>query len=112
MVVLGPFPGLLAAAGMATARAPALWRRRARLTLTITLTALVLYSGIAGDVVRLCGWLLGLAAGFGLPPVQDGTASLHHPSRREGRALVALVLAVTALGPLLAALSRAPDAPW
>ena len=110
IVVLGPFAGLLAAAGLATARAPALWRRRVRLLLTLTLTALVLYSGTTGDVVRLCGWLLGLVGGVLLGPVQEVTAP--HPSRREGRALVALVLAVTALGPLVAALSRTPDGPW
>nr|WP_246324674.1 DUF2156 domain-containing protein [Petropleomorpha daqingensis] len=110
IVVLGPFAGVLAAAGLATARSPALWRRRVRLLLTLTLTALVLYSGTTGDVVRLCGWLLGLGAGLLLGPVQEVTAP--HPSRREGRALVAIVLTVTALGPLLAALSRTPDGPW
>jgi lysylphosphatidylglycerol synthetase-like protein (DUF2156 family) len=110
MVVLGPFAGLLAAAGLATARTPALWRRRVRLLLTLTLLALVLYSGTTGDVVRLSGWLLGLGAGILLGPLQEVTAP--HPSRREGRALVALVLAVTALGPLVAALSRTPDGPW
>jgi lysylphosphatidylglycerol synthetase-like protein (DUF2156 family) len=110
MAVLGPFPGLLAAAGLATARSPALWRRRVRLAITLTLTALVLYSGTSGDVVRLSGWLLGLVAGLLLGPAQEVAAP--HPSRREGRALVAIVLAVTALGPLVAALSRTPDGPW
>ncbi|WP_147263130.1 bifunctional lysylphosphatidylglycerol flippase/synthetase MprF [Geodermatophilus sp. TF02-6] len=110
-VVLGPFSGLLAAAGLATARMPALWRRRVRLLLSISLTALVLYSGTAGDVARLAGWLVGLAAGALLRRPQDGPAA-SYPSRREGRALVALVLAVTALGPLAAALSRTPDGPW
>ena len=38
---------------------------------------------------------------------------VHSPlSRRETRALVSLVVAVTAVGPLLAALSRTPDGPW
>jgi lysylphosphatidylglycerol synthetase-like protein (DUF2156 family) len=110
-VVLGPFPGLLAVAGLATARAPALWRRRVRLLLTISLGALVLYSGTAGDVVRLSGWLLGLTAG-GLLRRRGQVPVAHHPSRREGRALVALVVAVTALGPLVAAVSRTPDGPW
>jgi lysylphosphatidylglycerol synthetase-like protein (DUF2156 family) len=111
MVVLGPFPGVLAVAGLATARAPALWRRRSRLLLTVVLVALVLYSGTAGDVVRLSGWLLGLTAG-GVVRHRGGALVAPHPSRREGRALVALVVAVTALGPLIAAVSRTPDGPW
>jgi phosphatidylglycerol lysyltransferase len=110
-VVIGPFPGLLAVAGLATARAPALWRRRLRLLLTVILLALVLYSGTAPDVVRLSGWLLGLTAG-GLLRRREHAPAAPHLSRREGRALVALVVAVTALGPLVAAVSRTPDGPW
>lgn len=111
MVVLGPLPGVLAVAGLATARTPALWRRRLRLSVSITLVALLLYSGTAGDVVRLSGWCLGLAAGLLLHPAGRRVAALHF-TRRESRALVALVVAATALGPLLAALSRTPDGPW
>jgi phosphatidylglycerol lysyltransferase len=104
-------PGVLAVSGLATARTAALWRRRLRLSVSITLIALLLYSGTTGDVVRLCGWFLGLAAGLLLRPV-DGRAGPVHFTRRESRALVALVVAATALGPLLAALSRTPDGPW
>lgn len=111
MLVVGPFAGLLAVAGLYTAVMPALWRRRARLTLTISLLALVLYSGTAGDVVRLSAFLLGFGAGTLLHPGRDHL-SAPHPSRREKRALVALVVTVTALGPLVAALSRTPDGPW
>jgi phosphatidylglycerol lysyltransferase len=111
MVVVGPYAGLLAVAGLATARTPALWRRRVRLGLSIALVALVLYSGTTGDVVRLTSWCAGLAAGS-LLRRPDEAAAPPHPSRRERRALVALVVAVTALGPLVAALSRTPDGPW
>lgn len=111
MVILGPLPGALAVAGLATARTAALWRRRLRLSVTITLVALLLYSGTAGDVVRLCGWSLGLAAGLLLRPVGGPPGPVHF-TRRESRALVALVVAATALGPLLAAVSRTPDGPW
>lgn len=111
MAVLGPLPGVLAAAGMASASASTLWRRRLRLSTSILLVALVLYSGTAGDVVRLAAWLLGLLAGR-LVRAADEAADSWHPSRREGRALVALVVAVTALGPLLAAISRTPEGPW
>lgn len=111
MLVVGPFAGLLAVAGLHTAWMPALRRRRIRLFLSISLLALVLYSGTAGDVVRLSAWLFGLGAGMLLHRSQDHLAA-PHPSRREKRALVALVVAVTALGPLVAALSRTPDGPW
>ena len=111
MLVVGPFAGLLAVAGLHTAAMPALWRRRVRLALSISLLALVLYSGTAGDVVRMAAWLLGLGAGA-LLHRSPGHLTAPHPSRRETRALVALVVAVTALGPLVAALSRTPDGPW
>jgi phosphatidylglycerol lysyltransferase len=110
-VVVGPLPGLLALLGVTTAVTPSLWRRRVRLATSIILVALVLYSGTFGDVLRATGWLVGLTAGALLRRRGDAPAPVH-PSRREGRALVALVLAVTALGPLLAALSRTPDGPW
>jgi lysylphosphatidylglycerol synthetase-like protein (DUF2156 family) len=109
-VALGPFPGLLAVLALITALTPSLWRRRIRLTVSIILVALVLYSGTVVDVVYLTGWLVGLTAGT-LVRRRGIAAVAAHPSRREGRALVALVLAVTALGPLLAALSRTPDGP-
>jgi lysylphosphatidylglycerol synthetase-like protein (DUF2156 family) len=111
MVSLGPFPGLLAVLGLTTALTASLWRRRVRLAVSIILVALVLYSGTFGDVVRLTGWLVGLTAGA-LLQRRGVAAPRAHPSRREGRSLVALVLAVTALGPLLAALSRSPEGPW
>jgi phosphatidylglycerol lysyltransferase len=111
MVVVGVFPGLLAVAGLHTAQMPALWRRRVRLTLSIALLALILYSGTAADVLRLSGWILGLVAGALLRRPRSRLRA-PRPSRREERALVALVLAVTALGPLVAALSRTPDGPW
>jgi lysylphosphatidylglycerol synthetase-like protein (DUF2156 family) len=102
---------VLAVAGFASTRTPAPWRRRLRLSISITLVALLLYSGTTGDVVRLSGWLLGLVATLLVARPEEPQAPVHH-SRREVRALVALIVAVTALGPLLAAVSRTPDGPW
>jgi lysylphosphatidylglycerol synthetase-like protein (DUF2156 family) len=111
MLIVGPFAGLLAVLGWHSASMSALWRRRLRLSVSIILLALVLYSGSAADVVRLTAWLLGVGVGTllhlsaaALPPA--------HPSRREKRALVALVVAMTAIGPLVAALSSTPNGPW
>ena len=60
---------------------PALWRRRVRLPVSIILVALVLYSGTAGDVVRLIGWLLGLRPARS--STGAGTRRDRHFSRRE-----------------------------
>ncbi|MPQ96753.1 DUF2156 domain-containing protein [Modestobacter sp. I12A-02628] len=111
-VVVGPLPGVLAAAGLASARQSRYAARRLRLAASVVLVCLVLYSGTAGDVLRLTGFLLGVAAGAlgqrrrGARPVWSA------PSRREQRALVALIVAATAVGPLVAALSRTPEGPW
>lgn len=115
-VVTGPLPGVLVVVGVATATATPLLRRRARVVLGVVLVMQVVYSGTAGDVHRLAGWLLGLAAGVvavrwgarrtGVRP-ERGVVS-----RRESRALVALVVAAAAVGPLLAALSRTAEGPW
>ena len=101
MVVVGPFPGAAGRRRPGTPPAmPALWRRRLRLSVSIILLALVLYSGTAGDVVRLSAGCSGSAAGPLLHPLRRARVAAPHPSRRETRALVALVVAVTAIGPL------------
>lgn len=111
MAVTGPWPGLLAVVGLASGRIPALWRRRVRVAVSIVLSAAVLYVGTTADVVQLTAWLGGLTAGSLVrPPGAAGKPG--HVTRREARALVAMVLAVTAVGPLVAALSANPDAPW
>ena len=115
-VVTGPLPGVLVAVGVATALATPLLRRRTRVVLGVVLVMQVLYSGTAGDVHRLVGWTLGLVGGLVVVRLR-GRATGVRPergavSRRESRALVALVVAAAAVGPLLAALSRTPEGPW
>ena len=111
MAVTGPWPGMLAVLGLASGRIPALWRRRIRVTVSIVLTAAVLYVGTTTDVVQLAAWLTGLTVGA-LWRTPGSAAPATHVTRREARALVALVVAVSALGPLVAALSANPDGPW
>ncbi|MDQ1662166.1 MAG: phosphatidylglycerol lysyltransferase [Blastococcus sp.] len=111
MAVTGPWPGLLAVLGFTSSRLPALWRRRVRVMVPIVLTVSVLYVGTTNDVVQLVAWLIGLAAGA-LWRVPGAGSLPGHITRREVRSLVALVVAVTALGPLVAALSASPDGPW
>jgi lysylphosphatidylglycerol synthetase-like protein (DUF2156 family) len=115
----GPLPGVLAVAGLASAWWTPLWRRRVRLGLGVVLSMLVLYSGQLTDVLRWAGLATGLLVGALVTTARRGAATprsvvVEHGvvSRRESRALVALLVAATAVGPLVAALSRTPDGPW
>ncbi|QXG76557.1 DUF2156 domain-containing protein [Modestobacter sp. L9-4] len=111
-VVVGPLPGVLAAVAAASASATPLVRRRVRVVAGVVLVMLVLYAGTAGDVHRLAGWGVGLLAGA-VAARARGRGRDHGPvSRRESRALVALVVAAAAVGPLVAAFSRDPEGPW
>lgn len=88
-----------ASAGLRT-----LWRRRFRLIVVVVLAMLALYSGSLQDVLRLVAGLAGLALGplvLGRPP-RRGPLTV---SGTEARTLVALVVAASAVGPLVAALS-------
>ena len=78
----------------------ALWRRRIRIAvLTVCLVAL-LYGGQLQDVLRMSTALVGLLAGALF--LHTGERQLvGQRSRRETRVLVAVVVAATALGPIL-----------
>lgn len=107
-VVVGAAPGAIGLTLAVSSMLTALWRRRLRLLLLATLVMLVAYSGELSDVVMLCSGLVGLGVGRLLAPPD------RHPgpaSRTELRVLVALVVAVSALGPLVAAVSRSPIGP-
>jgi phosphatidylglycerol lysyltransferase len=108
-VAVGAAPGAVGLALAVSSRLSALWRRRLRLLLLAAAVMLVAYSGALTDVLLLSAGLVGLAAGpllLGRPPRRAGPAS-----RTEARVLVALVVAVSAVGPLVAAYARAPIGP-
>ncbi|MGW4481354.1 bifunctional lysylphosphatidylglycerol flippase/synthetase MprF [Rhodococcus triatomae] len=90
---------MVAAAGMTT-----LWRRRVRVGGLALLLTLALFSGHLIDLVRLGAAVAGLVIG---PWIVTRSARGAHlaGTRREGRVLVALVVAAGAVGPVLAALS-------
>ena len=87
-----------------------LWRRRIRTgVLTVCLVAL-LYGGQLQDVLRMSTALTGLLAGGVFR--HSGERKLAAPvSRRETRVLVAVVVAATALGPVLVAITGAVEGP-
>jgi lysylphosphatidylglycerol synthetase-like protein (DUF2156 family) len=112
-VAVGPGTAVVGATLAASACLAALWRRRLRLVLVIALLMLALYSGLIGDLLRLSSGLLGLALGA----VLFGRLRRHEvpvvarPSRAERRVLVALVVAASAVGPLIAAWAQSRVGP-
>jgi lysylphosphatidylglycerol synthetase-like protein (DUF2156 family) len=107
-VVVGAAPGAIGLVLAVSSTLTALWRRRLRLIGVATLVMLVAYSGELTDVIMLFSGLAGLAAGRLLAPPD------RHPgpaSRTEVRVLIALVVAVSAVGPLIAAFAHAPIGP-
>ena len=88
----------------------ALWRRRIRIgVLTVCLVAL-LYGGQLQDVLRMSTALVGLLAGALFLHTGERTM-VGHASRRETRVLVAVVVAATALGPILVAFTGEVQGP-
>ncbi|MET4050171.1 phosphatidylglycerol lysyltransferase [Rhodococcus sp. UYP5] len=104
---IGPTTWIVGVVMVASARMDTLWRRRIRVGLFALLVTLALFSGHLQDVIRLASAVVGLLLG----PVIVGR-SARGPrlagTQREGRVLVALIVAASALGPVIAALS--PDA--
>ena len=87
----------------------ALWRRRIRVgVLTVCLVAM-LYGGQLQDVLRMSTALVGMAVGAVFLHV--GSRHVTSPSRRETRVLVAVVIAATALGPILVAVTGEIEGP-
>ncbi len=102
-VMLGPSAAVVGVVLLASAGFEPPWRRRARLLLLSGLAMMALYSGMLGDVLRLGTGLLGLVAGMATLGRRRDTRT---SSRSETRVLVALLVAVSAIGPLVAALAE------
>lgn len=109
-----PLIGAVGALIAATAAMGALWRRRLRVSVFSVVLMFVLYAGDSADVYRMIAGLSGLAVGAVLV---GGVAGLRprppvRSSHRESRALLASVVAVTAIGPLVAVLSDSGYGPF
>jgi lysylphosphatidylglycerol synthetase-like protein (DUF2156 family) len=110
-VAVGPNTWIVGALMAATAGMDTLWRRRIRVGLFALLIVLALFGGHLQDVIRLAAAVVGLLAGpaiVGKSPRGSRLAG----TQREGRVLVALVVAATTLGPLLAAFSPEAVGPF
>ena len=104
---VGPTTWIVGVAMVASSNMQTLWRRRIRVGLLALLITLVLFSGHLHDTVRLGAALAGLVVGRWIVGKSARGARLAG-TRREGRVLVAIIVAATALGPAFAALT--PDA--
>jgi phosphatidylglycerol lysyltransferase len=103
---LGPTAAACAVLAAGSAWMSALWRRRIRTGLLAVLIMLVLYAGYFADVVRLVAAVTGLLLG---PLLAGRTARFHAAaSVRELRVLVAVLVAASAVGPVVSGLD--PDA--
>jgi phosphatidylglycerol lysyltransferase len=107
---VGALPGVLGAGFVLSGTLTLPWRRRLRLLLTIAVTISALYVGHLEQVAQACGAAAGLVImaliyGRARPPTR------RRASRHEVRVLVAMLVAVSALGGMLAALVADPDGP-
>jgi phosphatidylglycerol lysyltransferase len=109
-ILIGPYPAVLAAGLAATGRLPVLWQRRLRTGVLSISLLLVLYIGHAETVIGLIGAVLGLLAGWWVQGDQ-GHLHRHRSTGREARNLLALTVAVFAVGPILTGIARAPTGP-
>lgn len=108
--LIGPYAAVLAVSLAASGLLPTLWQRRLRTALVSASLLLVLYVGHAETVVGLAGALAGLAAGWWIQG-DKGTLHRHRSTGRETRNLLALTVAIFAVGPILTAMVSTPTGP-
>jgi lysylphosphatidylglycerol synthetase-like protein (DUF2156 family) len=99
--VLDPVTPVLGVVLAASAFAGPLWRRRIRLVGFAALIVLLLYSGQPSDVDRLAAAVVGLVLGWALARRRPHLAFVRS-SHHEARSLLAVVLAISAIGPVIA----------
>ncbi|GAA4666837.1 bifunctional lysylphosphatidylglycerol flippase/synthetase MprF [Frondihabitans cladoniiphilus] len=105
---LHPFTPALGTIMTASAFAGSLWRRRIRLFGFAGITTFLLYDGHPSGLYALVGAVAGLALGRllrrGAPRPGRWNRSTHH----EARVLLSTLVAISALGPLVTIVTRAP----
>ncbi len=103
-VVLDPTIGIVGALMAASGSASVLWRRRIRIVTMLILLVFVLYSGQPNDLYRLLAGMAGLSLGI-LMRHEKYLIRWVRSSAHEIRVLTAAVVAITAVGPVIALLS-------
>ncbi|WP_128643936.1 bifunctional lysylphosphatidylglycerol flippase/synthetase MprF [Rhodococcus opacus] len=101
--VIGGYAWILGVLMMGSASMRTLWRRRIRVGVLVLLVTMALFRGLSQDVVLLGAALTGLVLGPWMVGRSAGGARLTG-TRREGRVLIALIVAASALGQMFVAL--------
>ncbi|MDH6131223.1 phosphatidylglycerol lysyltransferase [Kitasatospora sp. MAA4] len=109
-LTVGPLTGILGLAAVLSFRLTVLWRRRLRLLVVLVPLVMMLYVGHLPGVQRVAAVLVGLVVGALL--YRRGPALPRRVSHTEARVLVALCVAATALGPLVASLYQDAGGPF
>ncbi|MGV8965809.1 MAG: bifunctional lysylphosphatidylglycerol flippase/synthetase MprF [Cellulomonas sp.] len=106
----GPTLAVIGAVLAASATLTTLWRRRVRVATLTLFVAMVLFYGGGLAVLLLTAAIYGLVLGrvFRAGTLQPSPVGSVH----EARVLAALIVAATALGPLLAMITPAPTGPF
>ncbi|HSN36911.1 MAG TPA: rhomboid family intramembrane serine protease, partial [Arthrobacter sp.] len=108
--LMGPYAAVLAVSLASSGLLPTLWQRRLRTGVVSLSLMLVLYVGHPETVVGFVGALAGLSAGWWIQS-DKGTLHRHRSTGRETRNLLALTVAIFAVGPILTATARTPTGP-
>ncbi len=108
--LMGPFAASAGTLMAASRVISVMWRRRVRSLTMATALMLTLYVGHSQNLFILLGSLLGLVLGSAVFPARKATYVAHSTSR-ETRTNLAIVVAVFAVGPLMAAISHIPVGP-
>jgi phosphatidylglycerol lysyltransferase len=103
-VAVGPAGAVFGLALAASAAFSTLWKRRLRVVLLVGLAMLALYSGLLSDLLRLSAGVVGLGSGAWV--WRDRSETRQHYTKPEVRLLVALIVAASAIGPLIAAFAH------
>jgi len=107
-VAAGPSIGGVGLALALTFRMPVSWRRRVRLMTALSVLVLTLYSGWLEDLLRLTAGVAGLVIGA---VFLRGRTAREPRTLTETRVLVGLLIAASALGPVVSLMSPSPNGP-
>lgn len=110
-LTLDPLAGIVGALITSTAFMGVLWRRRIRIVTFAFILVFVLYDGDSSNAYRLIAAIAGLFLGA-LLTRDPSTLRARRSSHAETRTLVAAVVAVTAIGPIVALVNRTELTPF
>ena len=106
----GPTLGVVGAVLVASATLPTLWRRRVRVGALALFTTMVLFYGGGLAVLLMAAAVAGLVLGRALRATRVDAGPVG--SVHEARVLASVIVAATAIGPLLAMLTPVPTGPF